>query len=803
MAMDGDIKSNRELFYDWLKSRVSLTDRTRYVLALTRINDYFRMRYILTKPLLETTDIEKLHDILLMIEKGVSVNGRQVRNKRRYTSPGGKMNMMAALRLYLEFLKEQSHLSPRQAESEVEDSDAGGEPAVHTIKIPLDMIRDLDGYECTPCAIFIGNQKIQGDSWATLYTGCWSHCYKQFPEVCRELKRESILTDAMYIVDEIEKYGLDDPYKIDDGFYLDIKIDVQNIMDHLRHLLDSCHIPLAEVQVEIVPLSPIPALVTPAPVIDTSPILSTPIPSPVPPIPIVHTPPTPSPVPPAPIVHIPPKEPVDIGDHPSSAGHAADPKEKYGDPVLSMKDRYRIILQENFPDGMILNGIHFKKFKRHFEERFSLSFVGTMESLFDELKQIGTLRDGRIFAVDETKEKDILNPIKEEIVQTLHAGASAVYWECIFQRYQEELTSIKIYTVQDVSRALRELLPGYKHTDCCIETREGEVYRAGDISRYFYDTYESKSIDEVAKQLWFLPKAEIKSECQQIDSLINIGKDTYFYAPNFPLAEEERHPLQQHMQEKIDENGSLTANDLEQIMQTYCPTTFLDIGQILKPNQVTKVVCYLFREEFSLNGALVTRRGKKLNLRDACRQLCRSHEELSQDELTKFAAKANQPVPWAVILDEMVRVTETRMLRRDQVHFAVEEIDEILDGMMGGKSYMPIQDVPGYLGFPSIQVPWNSYVLESYLVKGSSQFALANNSFTPSGVYGLIVRQNASIHSYEDAVTVFLSDEQGWSDKDSALALLKERGIQARKRLGSIENIVKEAKLLREKKQRK
>lgn len=104
-----------------------------------------------------------------------------------------------------------------------------------------------------------------------------------------------------------------------------------------------------------------------------------------------------------------------------------------------------------------------------------------------------------------------------------------------------------------------------------------------------------------------------------------------------------------------------------------------------------------------------------------------------------------------------------------------------------------------FMHFPTICVQWNGYVLESYIYKYSKKFKLLHASFSASGVFGAVVRQDSGIENYQELIIDVLAHSSQWSEKNSALELLVEQGYQQRKRYADIEKIVHEAKLLREK----
>ena len=72
-------------------------------------------------------------------------------------------------------------------------------------------------------------------------------------------------------------------------------------------------------------------------------------------------------------------------------------------------------------------------------------------------------------------------------------------------------------------------------------------------------------------------------------------------------------------------------------------------------------------------------------------------------------------------------------------------------------------------------------------------------SFSESGFYGAIVREDSGINDYKTLLVNILTCSDEWSDKNTALDYLVEQGYQQRRRYSGIEAVMKQARLLKEK----
>lgn len=107
-----------------------------------------------------------------------------------------------------------------------------------------------------------------------------------------------------------------------------------------------------------------------------------------------------------------------------------------------------------------------------------------------------------------------------------------------------------------------------------------------------------------------------------------------------------------------------------------------------------------------------------------------------------------------------------------------------------------------FLQFPVVDYRWNSFLLESYVNTYSPNYMLLHTSFSVYDCCGAIVKKTSSIHDYHDLAVDVLAKDTNWNDQQSALQVLVDKGLQQRKKLADIAQVVKEARLKREKRQK-
>ena len=172
---------------------------------------------------------------------------------------------------------------------------------------------------------------------------------------------------------------------------------------------------------------------------------------------------------------------------------------------------------------------------------------------------------------------------------------------------------------------------------------------------------------------------------------------------------------------------------------------------------------------------------------------CRRSERITVEELRDFANELNTVIYWDSVYGEMVRINQNEFVRRDQIHFDIEQTDAILENLIQN-TYTPIKTINLFLHFPVVEVPWNNFVLESYVANYSKKFRLLHASYSATDCCGAMVRQESDISDYRTLIVDVLAKNAGWKNQKDALQLLVDLGYQQRRSYSDIENVMQEAK---------
>lgn len=490
---------------------------------------------------------------------------------------------------------------------------------------------------------------------------------------------------------------------------------------------------------------------------------------------------------------------------PDDARTAEMPKDmpdiKAAEPASSEEDKLAQVLREKFPDGLRQQNLAMKQYKARYEEMFGEALLVQNAMLMEKLRDIGEVRvDGRIYAKASGAEQGILEGIAKDLMRLLDESASSLYWPCIYEHYRNEFSGLSIFT-EDVMRS--ELMPLFSSDYVCgevISKRSETQDRGEEIRQLVTGSPVAISLTSIQEKIWYWPQNMVKKFLDGVPGIIK-AKDLYFYGPNVTLSDTEKQRLRDALLEDIAQKQFITNVRLREILEESCPGVAMDMSS-LDDALLRKVLAMLYPADFIERAKGLFPAGHMKSGREQIQEYCHAHTKLSTSDIKWFAKQRGilgNICNYA--MDEMVRVSPEEWIRRDHVHFQGKEahIIQKIGQQMGKKAYMPLEDFTLFLSFPDIGIPWNVYVLESFLYKNDAMlcpFSLvqANGWISDSGVYGAVVKKGYAIDSYDDVLIELLSHSPDWQTDEEALDLIVAHKLQVLRKIKQIGTIVKQAK---------
>ncbi len=464
-------------------------------------------------------------------------------------------------------------------------------------------------------------------------------------------------------------------------------------------------------------------------------------------------------------------------------------------------ERYRHILGTVFSDNGYQPGRF--TFRRRFQNSYQLEYQEELPVDFEELerilKQIGITRDGRIYPKKINQQYQVTETIKKELKQLFEHGVSAVYIDALMLRHQKDLNEqLHIYD-RNVLRQLLEEQVGQEYAvriDYITPSRHTYENTDRDAETVMKQWYIPQPIQEIMREMWYVPEAQLRKVLNHSNRIVSAGRDLYFYAPNFPIDTNERLQIATEIKRQIEEQGYCLAAELLDAIEKKYPGKAIDFEKFSAIAVRNSLGC-LLKDQFSFNGNVIHKRREYLTASRLYGQFACHHESMTMSELSELSDRLNLPINWESIYCYCVRISATEFVNRQSIPFSIDATDQVLE-MICSDNYVPIRDVDLFMQFPNIGVPWNSYILESYLYNFSRKFQLIHTSFTKYGVYGAVVRRDSGISDYRELIVDVLSNTCEWNNGKEAIEYLVDHGYQQRRSYSDIGSVVRDAKILRE-----
>lgn len=480
------------------------------------------------------------------------------------------------------------------------------------------------------------------------------------------------------------------------------------------------------------------------------------------------------------------------------------PDIKAEEPAASEEDKLAQVLREKFPDGLRQQNLAMKQYKARYEEMFGEALLVQNSMLMEKLRDIGEVRaDGRIYAKASGAERGILEDIAKDLMRLLEESASSLYWPCIYEHYRNEFSKLSIFT-EDVMRS--ELAPLFSSGYVCgevISKRWETQNRGEEIRQLVTGSPVAISLTSIQEKIWYWPPDMVKKFLDGIPGIIKF-KDRYFYEPNVTLSDTEKQRLRDALLEDMAQRQFIPNVRLRDILEESCPGFAMDMSS-LDDTLLRKVLVMLYPADFIEKVKGLFPSGNMKSGREQIQEYCEAHTKLSTSDIKSFAKQRGISGNICnYVMDVMVRVSPEKWIRRDHVHFRGQEahIIQKIGQQMGKIACMPLEDFTLFLSFPDIGIPWNVYVLESFLYKNDAVtcpfwLAQSNGWVSDSGVYGAVVKKGYAIDSYDDVLIDLLSHSSDWQTEQEALDFIVAHKLQVLRKTKQIGTIVKQAKVKR------
>lgn len=459
--------------------------------------------------------------------------------------------------------------------------------------------------------------------------------------------------------------------------------------------------------------------------------------------------------------------------------------------------RIQTILEEYFASSglQVKSAIAYARLRNYYNARYKESLSYSDEEITIAITQLGILRGNRVFPKQNNEQEELMDEIIGCLRNAFDNKISGIGFEEVFHRFEKKLANTcYIFNKDTFKQAITTYHAfSYDYDEKTILNSEITYDYKRDLLNVIEGYYTPWTFDRIISDAWYIPSTNIKKFINRESTIVKVAPETYFYAPNLPITEEEITRLIKTLNRELEIKSYIRDNRLIEILKNEFPNFSINTENFTTYG-LRNSLKYHLGKYFNFNGPVITKKGIKLNTADLYSEYASSYEYLTVHDLVAFSEELNTSIYWDAILSKMVRVSPDELIRKDMINFDIDKIDSVLDKLCPN-DYAPLADIDLFLSFPNIGYPWNSYVLESYLYNSSNKFKLVHSSFSKTGVFGAIVRKNSLYDDYRTLLVDVLSKSDALNSATSALAFIVQQGYQQRKRLDEIDQVIQEAKL--------
>lgn len=467
--------------------------------------------------------------------------------------------------------------------------------------------------------------------------------------------------------------------------------------------------------------------------------------------------------------------------------------------------RLKEILCSHFAKGYRLEStIARMQLRQYYNNRYGNAVTFTDDQLDEIVAASGVTIGGCVYMPELLMDDNVLQSIKNFIERTFESGKNYIFYSTIFKQFSSELLDHShIASCEMLKMSLSYHFSERWHfSDEYLANCEDVTLNIDDeVVRYILEQGRVVSENEVVEGLPLLPKDAIhQSILSNSDILISNGRNQRFHIDIFTISSQEEEAVAQIINLGISKFGFISSGELLHDIRQKLPEIVRnnpDISDI----GIRNVLSIKLNGRFSFNRTIISEMGKNISSVDALSDFCRNHSEFTLDEISHLAKVlgALMNAHLEKLYQYSLRIDDTHFVSKESIKFDVEGTDAALSVLLQD-DYMPIVDIDTFVTFPSVQYPWNSRLLESYLLTSSEAFSLIRGRYLGQDhISGVIVKKASKYKSFDDIIVDVLAKSDISLTKENALDLLAGKKYIVNRSYAGIELLMIKATELRNK----
>jgi len=428
---------------------------------------------------------------------------------------------------------------------------------------------------------------------------------------------------------------------------------------------------------------------------------------------------------------------------------------------------------------------------RNYADSENISLPENDEELDREIKAVGVLIDGKVFALSDA----LLEETGVFMDRIFSEGAQVVFTEVLMEKHHDWFDERLIISDSMLKEILRKSRPRYHCGQNIISAGEKMSEHDAVVLDILRVAGNSSVVmfAELDQQLPYIPSEKIAWSLSASPEFVWISEGKYFIMKHFLVNTEDKVAILHYVDSECERNGFASITDLP-------------FGRIPSDNYELSVTALhaavfarILKGQYYLHGKIIAKEADGVDIISLLKAFCIDRDECTVTEVidraTELTGAINKQNSMEALYETMVRADADRFVSENKVFFDVEKIDSLLSEVIGD-SFGPIKAITTFALFPACGISWNHYVLESFCYRFSNKYRLVVKNYND---------KNAGILKYKDlplGYTDMLCEAAAASHIELNQELIGqfffECGLTAKRKYSNLPEIIERARNIRE-----
>lgn len=461
------------------------------------------------------------------------------------------------------------------------------------------------------------------------------------------------------------------------------------------------------------------------------------------------------------------------------------------------------VLLRRYRGGMRFDSIDLENFRDTYFDLEGVKIDMSDADLEKCLRKCGIMWQERLFPAEAI----IANDVKEKLLAYIHSsfceGKQVLYYKAIFSDLSDAFEYCFNLTEPMMLKPYLEYVceadEFYFFDEFVSKERSVKIDHTSEIEEFLLAAGKPLSYDEIFAGLAHISKEIIRSEIRTNDNIVMNFRGHYFHYDLFEFSSEDADRITEYINQEIDEEGYCIWSRVFERVKEEMPL-FIENNSYLSSLGIRNSIAKKLSGRFTFESEVIGKLGQTTNMAEVYSLYGKHHAPFSDNEIYLFSKEVSGGVIYFDALAEhTVRVSKELFVLKEQIEFDVAEIDKALSTYLS-MGYMLIKDVDSFLMFPNVGYEWNTFLLESYLLHYSKEYALCNNGQSLNNVAGALIKRGGNFDEFENVCADVLGNGYVELNKNAALNYLAEQNLLTRRSYAEIEKAIQKAKQIRNKK---